>query len=592
MTSQFRSPSLLWRILLATSIAATVLFAGTAWMVLRYAVHVTAESIEEEVHSSLREYQSIWQTKAETLSKVSQLMSRMPDVRAAFMTGNAATIKDSLGEIWERVSQEDAFFSVYDPEGREIASLSGLHPHSAQSVGKALPMAAKHFPEQAAGFLMDGNCLHYTLITPVYVQTPRGPALLNVLVAGFEVNDVLTQGLKRATQGSDFVFLVPQRVAASTLNGVGVGTFSGMKPDENGLLRVVIRNREYRASSNPLLNFEGGAVGTLLVMRSTEASNRRLAALQRNVGFIWTTAVIITLLITYSLARRIIEPLRELDAAAARVAQGNYETEVRVSRDDELGRLARTFNSMCASIRFAREELISKERINTIGRLSSSIIHDLRNPLAAIYGGAEMLVDSENLSPQQSKRLATNIYRASRRIQELLQHLADSARGRVEPSEMCRMADVIGAAQEVLMPMAERQHVQIQVDVADDLELPLERSRMERVFLNLMSNSLEAMPDGGRLTVTAHRDNGFAVVVVDDTGTGISEEVRKHLFQPFVTAGKRHGLGLGLALSRQTVIDHGGELWADSKPAPGARLCLRVPLTTMSERIAPVETRV
>ena len=86
---------------------------------------------------------------------------------------------------------------------------------------------------------------------------------------------------------------------------------------------------------------------------------------------------------------------------------------------------------MCSSIRSARRELIQKEQIATIGRLSTSIVHDLRNPLAAIYGGAEMMVDSD-LPPAQMKRLAQNIYRASRRIQELLQDLVNVSRGKAE----------------------------------------------------------------------------------------------------------------------------------------------------------------
>ena len=102
---------------------------------------------------------------------------------------------------------------------------------------------------------------------------------------------------------------------------------------------------------------------------------------------------------------------------------------VPVQGGDEIGRLAETFNSMCASIRKGREDLIRQERISTIGRLSTSIIHDLRNPLASIYGGAEMLVDAD-LSPEQVRRLAANIYRSSRQVQDLLQELADVTEGR------------------------------------------------------------------------------------------------------------------------------------------------------------------
>jgi len=154
-----------------------------------------------------------------------------------------------------------------------------------------------------------------------------------------------------------------------------------------------------------------------------------------------------------------------------------------------LGRLAQTFNAMCASIQQARQELIRQERISTIGRLSSSIVHDLRNPLAAVYGGAEMLVDTE-LTPTQVKRLAANIYRASRRIQELLQDLLNVSRGNAAGAEVCNLREVAVAGCESLLASAEAQHVDLQIRIEDEIELPLERNRMERVFSNLVGNAL------------------------------------------------------------------------------------------------------
>ena len=135
------------------------------------------------------------------------------------------------------------------------------------------------------------------------------------------------------------------------------------------------------------------------------------------------------LLVTYFVARRIMSPVAELDRAAAEIARRNYGYRVDVRSGDEIGRLAQTFNGMCESIQSAREELTRQERISTIGRLSTSIVHDLRNPLAAIYAGAEMLFDS-TLPMPQVKRLATNIYRASRGIQDMLQQLLNVSPGR------------------------------------------------------------------------------------------------------------------------------------------------------------------
>jgi signal transduction histidine kinase len=287
-------------------------------------------------------------------------------------------------------------------------------------------------------------------------------------------------------------------------------------------------------------------------------------------------------MLTYLLVRMIVRPLSDLDRAAAEVARQNYDCHVAVTSEDELGRLGRTFNAMCASIRDARDELIRQERISTIGRLSSSIVHDLRNPLAAIYGGAEMLVDAE-LTPAQMKRLAGNIYRSSRRIQELLQDLLNVSRGKVEKAEPCRLHEVVSAAVDSLTTAANAQSVRIQMDVPESIEVALERDRMERVFLNLIDNALDVMPEGGSIRIWAAVDRGSVVVSVADTGPGIAPEIRDRLFQPFVTAGKKNGLGLGLALSRQTVLDHGGDMWTEGTERQGACFKLRLPVMSAAQ---------
>src|SRR5262249_25037684 len=159
--------------------------------------------------------------------------------------------------------------------------------------------------------------------------------------------------------------------------------------------------------------------------------------------------------------------VQQLDRAAAEVARQNYAIQVPVDSEDEIGRLATTFNSMCASIRQDREDLIRQERISTIGRLSGSIVHDLRNPLAALYGGAEMLVDAD-LPPAHVKRLASNIYRSSRRIQGMLQDLLDVSRGKTSAPESCRLLEVAVAATDSLHATAEAQGVSIVLEISPE----------------------------------------------------------------------------------------------------------------------------
>jgi len=577
MPLQLSRVSLLWKILLSTSIAVTLLFAITGWLVQDNAIRTTSLSLEEEVRVSFQAYDSLWRSRADMLASVSLVLSRMSDVRAAFSTGDEATIRDTAKELWDKISREDAIFLVADPRGRVIASLGG-RPDSALT--EDLPVvrdAAGGFPSQTSGFLMSGGHLYQIAVTPVYVQAGGGPGLLNVLVAGYTVDDAVARRLKQATGGSEFLFVSGDRVVASTLDrplnpGVQAATPPAQAPQ-----RIEVAGVEYLMLGTPLLDVQGKTIGELRILRSFEGARQHIATLRRNIVLIWLFAMLLGLGLTYGLARRILEPVGELDRGAIEVAQRNYDYRVPVKSDDELGRLAGAFNAMCASIRDAREELIRQERISTIGRLSTSIVHDLRNPLAAIYGGAEMLVD-DDLSPSQVRRLAGNIYRASRRVQELLQELVDAGRGKSGASEACRLRDIVTAACDVYANAAETQSVRVRIAVPEGIELPLERAKMERVFLNLIDNALGAMPGGGSLEISAQTSNGSVVVSVQDTGPGIAPEIRPRLFQPFATAGKKNGIGLGLALSHQTVLDHGGELWEDSSAASGACFFVKLPL--------------
>jgi signal transduction histidine kinase len=399
--------------------------------------------------------------------------------------------------------------------------------------------------------------------------------LINVLAAGYRVDAIVAQQLKEATN-SEFLFQTPGRVIASTLNPRATSAVVEDLAKKSGQERVSDGVVEYARYETPLTDLSGKPVGTICILRSFANAQRRIAGTKTNMIGIWLFAVTMGFVLTFLLARRIVGPVEQLDRAAAEVARQNYAIEVEVRSEDEIGRLARTFNTMCASLRQAREELIRHEQIATIGRLSGSIVHDLRSPLAAIYGGAEMLVDSD-LPPAHVKRLAGNLYRASRKIQELLQDLLDVSRGKTSAPELCRLREVAVAATDSLAAAAEQQGVLLSLEIPAEIELPLERSRLERAFVNLIGNALEAMPGGGEVYIRAEMDGDSVVVHVEDNGPGIAPEIRAQLFQPFVTARKRNGLGLGLALSRQTVLDHGGDMWVESEPGKGARFSFRLP---------------
>jgi signal transduction histidine kinase len=204
------------------------------------------------------------------------------------------------------------------------------------------------------------------------------------------------------------------------------------------------------------------------------------------------------------------------------------------------------------------------------------IIHDLRNPLGTVSACAEMLIDMP-LTPDHAKRLGRNIHKAAGRMRELLAELAGGTQTAVEN---CNLSAIIASVREVAAAAADNRGVGIILDLPAGMEVTIARNRLERVFANLVTNGLEAMPQGGTIRISAREAGNYAIIEIEDSGPGIPPEICGRLFEPFVTARKKHGMGLGLALSRRTVREHGGDMWIE--PATGARFVIRLPLRRVS----------
>jgi signal transduction histidine kinase len=147
-------------------------------------------------------------------------------------------------------------------------------------------------------------------------------------------------------------------------------------------------------------------------------------------------------------------------------------------------------------------------------------------------------------------------------------------RGDSESAELCNLRAIIVAAYEAA-GVGNYSRIGWILDVPAHLEISLVRSRVERVFLNLIANALQAMPESGEIRITAVDQGDCVSIAVEDNGPGIPVKIRGRLFEPFVSSGKESGLGLGLTFCRQTIRDHGGDLWWE--PAAGARFIVLLP---------------
>jgi signal transduction histidine kinase len=280
------------------------------------------------------------------------------------------------------------------------------------------------------------------------------------------------------------------------------------------------------------------------------------------------------------LTRRIARPLRELVAGTRAVSLGDLTWRASVSSRDEVGELAQAFGAMTRSLQSHIEELIRAERLALLGKLAAGIAHEVRNPLDAIKGAAQV-IQTHATSDEKARKFTRIIQEEVTSLNRFLTQFLELARP--VPLQLGPVA-VSSVAQEVLAllgPRLSEGTVKVQADLPDDLpQVQAESHQIKQVVLNLCLNAIQAMPDGGTLTVSSRAssvDGQSGVELrVEDTGPGVSEEIRHQLFEPFVTT-KADGSGLGLAVSRSVIERHRGRIWLAPEPERGTTFCVWLP---------------
>lgn len=228
-------------------------------------------------------------------------------------------------------------------------------------------------------------------------------------------------------------------------------------------------------------------------------------------------------------------------------------------------------------LRSTVDQLLLADRHASLGQMSAAIVHEIRNPLGAIRGAAEAL---ESIVPREHERaeFLTIIKHEVERLNGLVTDFLKFARPRSSELLPTPPREIIEAVAKLVSKQAEQARVKIILDVADPLpQVLLDAEQMKQVLLNLILNAIEAMPDGGQLTISTRQDAQELLLAVRDTGKGIDPTVREKLFSPFVTT-KTRGTGLGLAIAHRLVTQHGGRIEAVNGENGGALVQVRLPL--------------
>ncbi len=333
-----------------------------------------------------------------------------------------------------------------------------------------------------------------------------------------------------------------------------------------------------------------GALGidiSLVAAESEIARNRNWIILFSFILLVLISAVISALVII--LVKR---PTKKLIETMTEVEHGNLSARVTVKSRDELGVLSESFNSMISSLeqlgtelQIQHEQQIQRmEKMASLGELSSSIAHEIKNPLAGISAAIQVL-SSELKLEETHGEVVTEITQQLKRMDKNIKDLLSFARP-AEPKFMVSdLHDVIHRAKFYIKQRAEKQNVRIEEDLEPEIpNILIDPQQMQQVFLNVMLNAVQAMPEGGYLSLASRlagnsgNNNGKEVEIsITDTGVGIPPDQLNKIFKPFFTT-KYRGTGLGLSISRTIVEKHGGKLIVESEKGRGTRISIALPM--------------
>jgi len=224
-----------------------------------------------------------------------------------------------------------------------------------------------------------------------------------------------------------------------------------------------------------------------------------------------------------------------------------------------------------------QQKLVQSERFAAIGEAASHLAHEIKNPLMLMAGFAGQAKRNLPENSQDREKLDI-IVQEAQRLEKMLIEVRDFTRPHKLHKESCQINDLISEALTIFENEIKAAQIQHRLDLSRDLPLvSLDKDRIKQVLLNLIKNSLEAMPEGGTLTIGSQRMNRRVRIWVEDNGTGIPQEKMKNIFSPYFTT-KDKGTGLGLAVSYRIIQDHDGDIFVDSEPGLGTRFTFYLPL--------------
>jgi signal transduction histidine kinase len=556
------------------------IFLGTALLVIvaisvavyRVNVSVTARA-EADLQHGLGEAATLVdefsRKQFDDFARDARLVANLPVLRAAVATSDAPTVQPIAAEYQEEIKAD--LFVVLDRSDQVLASagiLTGPDLVRGAIAGRGNTRSATWVWPYASGVM---------LVTSVPME------YLGSLIVGSSLDRAAVDRIKAVTN-SDIALIAGSRLVVSTLPAEYSAALEA-SARLSGTFDLRLGQEEYIARTQSLrLSGDASSDLTAIVLRSRTEQTSFLQPLHREIAITGLIAVFVATLFSYAIARTVTRPLRAVTATMREMAAtGNLSSAgPAVTRwdDEDAQLLAATFRQLTTSLDKFQREAAQRERLSSLGRLSTVIAHEVRNPLMIIKTALRGL--RQNPTPDVVAETATSINEEVARLNTVVTGVLDFARpirfemGPVNLAEICRSAVAAGSAGPSDVPVS--------VDIAPDAaaaEIVSDAERLRGVLVNVLTNAQHAVAkrprDGTPLISLRLRRAGTGWRIdIADRGPGVEPEDLARVFEPFFTT-RSAGSGLGLAIGRNVIEVLGGTITMHSEPGAGATVTVTLP---------------
>src|SRR5262245_6162659 len=582
------------RIFLTSALLAVLSIGAATYLVSVRVTRELEESLQHEIRSTGQLVEQLRTTRAQMFAMSARLIADAPTLKAAVDTNDPATVQNNA-TIYQ--NQLNSNLLLVTNKAGDVLATVGTSSRAAIVVATEPSVRKAIEGGESLSLIPQPDGLLHLVTVPIVIGLSH-PDILGTLSVGFLLDDTFAQQLKQIT-GSEIAFGMDGQILASTLPQEARPAMSALLaasgPGTNS--DVTFQDEEYVALPLSLSSASAASLATgpvALILRSRTEQLRFLRTIHTELGVTAVIAVILATVLSFAVARTITRPLATITAVMREVAATGDLTRKIVFRrasewdDEDAQLLATTFNTLTDSIAHAQREITQRERLSSLGRLSTVIAHEVRNPLMIIKAALHTLRQT-NVTALAVREAAADIDGEVVRLNRIVNEVLDFARPirfELAPADinaLCR--DSAAAAQ--VSPGAT-------VDVQLDQSVPVVRTDAERLriaLVNLVVNARDAVrSDDARVSVATRFTGSGVAIVIADRGAGIDRADLPRIFDPYFTT-KRGGTGLGLPIAKNIVEGLGGTITVDSTPGQGTQIRIELPLDLAHDPSAPAAAR-